>query len=67
MVQLGYTKKHEERKFRGIIDLEECNLEEVTDDEEGNGQAAGKKHRVLYSRLLSWSNTRLSLKLSCLS
>ncbi|KAL3503786.1 hypothetical protein ACH5RR_033627 [Cinchona calisaya] len=31
--KLGYTKKQEERHFRGVITLEECNLEEVDDDE----------------------------------
>ncbi|CAI9115168.1 OLC1v1016006C1 [Oldenlandia corymbosa var. corymbosa] len=31
--KLGYTKKQEERHFRGVITLEECNLEEVEDDE----------------------------------
>ncbi|XP_042036025.1 dynamin-2A-like isoform X1 [Salvia splendens] len=32
--KLGYTKKQEERHFRGVITLEECNLEEVAEDEE---------------------------------
>ncbi|XP_010942179.1 dynamin-2A isoform X2 [Elaeis guineensis] len=31
--KLGYTKKQEERHFRGVITLEECNIEEVTDEE----------------------------------
>ncbi|KAG9453289.1 hypothetical protein H6P81_006193 [Aristolochia fimbriata] len=32
--KLGYTKKQEERHFRGVITLEECNIEETTDEEE---------------------------------
>ncbi|KAL3574118.1 hypothetical protein D5086_024731 [Populus alba] len=32
--KLGYTKKQEERHFRGVITLEECNIEEVPDEEE---------------------------------
>ncbi|GMI86123.1 Dynamin related protein 2B, dynamin-like 3 [Hibiscus trionum] len=32
--KLGYTKKQEERHFRGVISLEECNIEEVADDED---------------------------------
>ncbi|KAL1542783.1 Dynamin-2A [Salvia divinorum] len=32
--KLGYTKKQEERHFRGVITLEECNLEEVAEDVE---------------------------------
>ncbi|KAJ7946527.1 Dynamin-like [Quillaja saponaria] len=32
--KLGYTKKQEERHFRGVITLEECTIEEISDDEE---------------------------------
>ncbi|XP_068636238.1 dynamin-2A-like [Aristolochia californica] len=32
--KLGYTKKQEERHFRGVITLEECNVEEISDEEE---------------------------------
>ncbi|XP_020589828.1 dynamin-2A-like [Phalaenopsis equestris] len=32
--KLGYTKKQEERHFRGVITLEECNIDEVPDEEE---------------------------------
>ncbi|XWS21989.1 hypothetical protein CRYUN_Cryun30bG0105000 [Craigia yunnanensis] len=32
--KLGYTKKQEEKHFRGVIVLEECSIEEVSDDEE---------------------------------
>ncbi|XP_010548480.1 PREDICTED: dynamin-2A [Tarenaya hassleriana] len=31
--KLGYTKKQEERNFRGTITLEECTIEEIPDDE----------------------------------
>ncbi|CAL5006157.1 unnamed protein product [Urochloa decumbens] len=31
---LGYTKKQEERHFRGVIILEDCKLEEILDDED---------------------------------
>ncbi|AES87572.1 putative dynamin GTPase [Medicago truncatula] len=30
--KLGYTKKQEDRHFRGVITLEECNIEEVPDE-----------------------------------
>uniref|UniRef100_A0A804LWM8 dynamin GTPase n=1 Tax=Zea mays TaxID=4577 RepID=A0A804LWM8_MAIZE len=32
--KLGYTKKQEERHFRGVINLEDCNLEDNLDDED---------------------------------
>ncbi|CAL4998818.1 unnamed protein product [Urochloa decumbens] len=32
--KLGYTKKQEERHFRGVIILEDCKLEEILDDED---------------------------------
>ncbi|KAM5550142.1 dynamin-2A-like [Rosa sericea] len=31
--KLGYTKKQEERHFRGVITLEECNIEEIEEEE----------------------------------
>ncbi|XP_077245467.1 dynamin-2A-like [Tasmannia lanceolata] len=31
--KLAYTKKQEERHFRGVITLEECNIEEVSDED----------------------------------
>ncbi|KAL8485844.1 hypothetical protein ACS0TY_027947 [Phlomoides rotata] len=60
--KLGYTKKQEERHFRGVITLEECNLEEVSEDEEAppppppksskdkkaNGPDAGKGPSLLF-------------------
>lgn len=32
--KLGYTKKQEERHFRGVITLEECQIEEISDEED---------------------------------
>ncbi|KAL3830344.1 hypothetical protein ACJIZ3_019146 [Penstemon smallii] len=56
--KLGYTKKQEERHFRGVITLEECNLEEVAEEEEApsksskdkkaNGPDAGKGPSLLF-------------------
>ncbi|KAG2262179.1 hypothetical protein Bca4012_013165 [Brassica carinata] len=31
--KLGYTKKQEERNFRGTVTLEECSIEEISDDD----------------------------------
>ncbi|RDX68392.1 Dynamin-2B, partial [Mucuna pruriens] len=54
--KLGYTKKQEERHFRGVITLEECNIEEVADEEDppsksskdkkSNGPDSGKVNLV---------------------
>ncbi|XP_058007166.1 dynamin-2A isoform X2 [Hevea brasiliensis] len=41
--KLGYTKKQEERHFRGVITLEECNIEEVSDDEETTSKSSKDK------------------------
>ncbi|XP_075484050.1 dynamin-2A-like [Primulina tabacum] len=41
--KLGYTKKQEERHFRGVITLEECNLEEVSEDEEAPPKSSKDK------------------------
>ncbi|KAF2293948.1 hypothetical protein GH714_005912 [Hevea brasiliensis] len=41
--KLGYTKKQEERHFRGVITLEECNIEEVSDDEETSSKSSKDK------------------------
>ncbi|EEF38925.1 Dynamin-2A, putative [Ricinus communis] len=38
--KLGYTKKQEERLFRGVITLEECNIEEVPGEEEEDKKAS---------------------------
>ncbi|XP_073000996.1 dynamin-2A-like [Typha latifolia] len=32
--KLGYTKKQEEKHFRGVINLEECHIEEISDEED---------------------------------
>ncbi|KAB1210982.1 Dynamin-2B [Morella rubra] len=57
--KLGYTKKQEERHFRGVITLEECNIEEVPDEEDApppksskdkkaNGPDAGKAPSLVF-------------------
>nr|GMD23210.1 dynamin-2A-like [Ipomoea batatas] len=56
--KLGYTKAQEERHFRGVITLEECNLEEIPDEEEtpakssknkkANGPDAGKGPSLVF-------------------
>ncbi|CAA6661417.1 unnamed protein product [Spirodela intermedia] len=56
--KLGYTKKQEERHFRGVINLEECNIEEASDEEEppktskdskkSNGPDSGKAPSLVF-------------------
>ncbi|KAH7519749.1 hypothetical protein FEM48_Zijuj08G0070200 [Ziziphus jujuba var. spinosa] len=56
--KLGYTKKQEERHFRGVISLEECNIEEVSDEEDppsksskdkkANGPDSGKATSLVF-------------------
>ncbi|KAL2339332.1 hypothetical protein Fmac_013778 [Flemingia macrophylla] len=56
--KLGYTKKQEERHFRGVITLEECNIDEISDDDEGpiksskdkksNGPDSGKASNLIF-------------------
>ncbi|WOL19111.1 hypothetical protein Cni_G27908 [Canna indica] len=41
--KLGYTKKQEERHFRGVITLEECNIEELEEDEPSKSSKDSKK------------------------
>lgn len=41
--KLGYTKKQEERHFRGVITLEECNIEEGSDEEEPQSKSSKDK------------------------
>ncbi|XP_010274994.1 PREDICTED: dynamin-2A [Nelumbo nucifera] len=41
--KLGYTKKQEERHFRGVITLEECNIEEVSEEEEPPSKSSKDK------------------------
>ncbi|KAL5182266.1 Dynamin-2B [Glycine soja] len=56
--KLGYTKKQEERHFRGVITLEECNIDEIPDDDEAstknskdkksNGPDSGKASNLIF-------------------
>ncbi|XP_050209812.1 dynamin-2A [Mercurialis annua] len=41
--KLGYTKKQEERHFRGVITLEECNIEELSEDDESSSKSSKDK------------------------
>ncbi|CAN4108201.1 unnamed protein product [Withania somnifera] len=41
--KLGYTKKQEERHFHGVITLEECNLEETSEEGEGSSKSSKDK------------------------
>ncbi|KAF8110019.1 hypothetical protein N665_0088s0034 [Sinapis alba] len=41
--KLGYTKKQEERNFRGTITLEECTIEEIPEEEEKSKSSKDKK------------------------
>ncbi|CAA3011113.1 dynamin-2A-like [Olea europaea subsp. europaea] len=41
--KLGYTNKQEERHFRGVITLEECNLEDVSEEEEAPPKSSKDK------------------------
>ncbi|XP_055816404.1 dynamin-2A [Solanum dulcamara] len=41
--KLGYTKKQEERHFHGVITLEECNLEEASEEGEGPSKSSKDK------------------------
>ncbi|OIW07952.1 hypothetical protein TanjilG_20053 [Lupinus angustifolius] len=41
--KLGYTKKQEERHFRGVITLEECNIEEVPEENPPSKSSKDKK------------------------
>ncbi|CAI9786968.1 unnamed protein product [Fraxinus pennsylvanica] len=41
--KLGYTNKQEERHFRGVITLEECNLEDVSEEEEAPSKSSKDK------------------------
>uniref|UniRef100_A0A9I9DQM5 dynamin GTPase n=1 Tax=Cucumis melo TaxID=3656 RepID=A0A9I9DQM5_CUCME len=44
--KLGYTKKQEERHFRGVITLEDCNIEEVADEEEPTPSKSSKDKKA---------------------
>lgn len=41
--KLGYTKKQEERHFRGVITLEECLIEEISEEEEAPSKSSKDK------------------------
>ncbi|KAK7263777.1 hypothetical protein RJT34_31374 [Clitoria ternatea] len=41
--KLGYTKKQEERHFRGVITLEDCNIDEISDDDEASAKSSKDK------------------------
>ncbi|KAK2993044.1 hypothetical protein RJ640_024918 [Escallonia rubra] len=41
--KLGYTKKQEERHFRGVITLEECVVDEASDEEEPPSKSSKDK------------------------
>ncbi|KAJ0010640.1 hypothetical protein Pint_33086 [Pistacia integerrima] len=45
-MQLGYTKKQEERHFRGVISLEECNVEEMSDEEDASSSKSLKDKKA---------------------
>ncbi|XP_031249572.1 dynamin-2A-like isoform X1 [Pistacia vera] len=44
--KLGYTKKQEERHFRGVISLEECNVEEMSDEEDASSSKSLKDKKA---------------------
>ncbi|KAL1300860.1 hypothetical protein HN51_045503 [Arachis hypogaea] len=41
--KLGYTKKQEERHFRGVVTLEECNIEEASDEDDPPSKSSKDK------------------------
>ncbi|XP_076950839.1 dynamin-2A-like [Bidens hawaiensis] len=43
--KLGYTNKQEERNFRGVITLEECNIEEIEEEEPPAKSSKDKKSK----------------------
>uniref|UniRef100_A0A803PRZ0 dynamin GTPase n=1 Tax=Cannabis sativa TaxID=3483 RepID=A0A803PRZ0_CANSA len=58
--KLGYTKKQEERHFRGVITLEECNVEEAPEEEDQPLQRVQRIRRLMDQIL---EKAVLSLKL----
>ncbi|KAL8222804.1 hypothetical protein R6Q57_020203 [Mikania cordata] len=44
--KLGYTNKQEERNFRGVITLEECNIEEIEEEEPPVKSSKDKKSKT---------------------
>lgn len=45
--KLGYTNKQEERNFRGVINLEECNIEEIEEEEPPAKSSKDKKSKAV--------------------
>ncbi|KAL5856561.1 hypothetical protein ACOSQ3_004019 [Xanthoceras sorbifolium] len=41
--KLGYTKKQEERHFRGVITLEECNIDDFSEEEDSSSKSSKDK------------------------
>ncbi|CAN0907403.1 DRP2B [Linum grandiflorum] len=59
---LGYTKKQEERHFRGVITLEECSIEEVEEEESSSKSSKDKKSSEKGSHLIFKITTRVPYK-----
>ncbi|CAH9141810.1 unnamed protein product [Cuscuta epithymum] len=59
--KLGYTKKQDDRHFRGIINLEECNLEDMSDEEESSSSKSSKDKKE-YSNLSFKITSRIQYK-----
>ncbi|CAH9119332.1 unnamed protein product [Cuscuta europaea] len=59
--KLGYTKKQDDRHFRGIINLEECNLEDMSDEEESSTSKSSKDKKD-YSNLTFKITSRIQYK-----
>ncbi|KAD3067399.1 hypothetical protein E3N88_35279 [Mikania micrantha] len=51
--KLGYTKKQEERNFRGVITLEECVVEEIEEDEPPPSKSSKDKKSKVEEKLPS--------------
>ncbi|CAN1789229.1 DRP2B [Linum perenne] len=62
LLQLGYTKKQEERHFRGVITLEECSIEEVEEDDSSSKSSKDKKSSEKGSHLIFQITTKVPYK-----
>jgi len=64
--KLGYTRKPEERHFRGVITLEECIMEEVSEDGTGDDPPvkSSKSSKKANGPDASKTSTSLAFKLS---
>ncbi|CAN1147428.1 DRP2B [Linum perenne] len=60
--KLGYTKKQEERHFRGVITLEECSIEEVEEDDSSSKSSKDKKSSEKGSHLIFQITTKVPYK-----